>query len=1359
MSEQTQHPTERELTAFSLGQLPPEAALAVEQHVSDCDTCCETIVDLASDDTFVDLLQEVKAGSKQGSETLLHQAQPSIPTPLRDHARYQIEEIVGRGGMGQVYKARHRMMDRTVALKVIHSEWVQRQEAIDRFRREVKTAASLDHRNIVTAHDAEQAGELHFLAMEFVDGVDLAKTVQDRGPLSVDEACGYIRQAAIGLEYAHQRGMVHRDIKPHNLMVTQDRVIKILDFGLASLAPQTVPGEPIAEDATSNLTMAGAIMGTPDFISPEQAQDARGVDGRSDIYSLGMTLYYLLAGKVPFSEGTAISKLKLHAESDPTPLKDLRDDVPAEVQDILAKMIAKDPAERFQSPAEIVDALEPFVISTLDTSASGIMFSGRPEKSSGWGWWPVIAAASVVIFLTGSASMLLSDIFGLGTKATPPDEVHASLSELDSYIVSMMNSPHDLVFLNLHDIGPNRNYLNFKPIEGGVDMRLPAFPTHAFDKRQSGYVRKLKRIAAELSLTTKDESEVRNGNIDGITVIVEVKGQAQEVADTVLQIVQRTFEVEEAEECEFTFRNLPAGASAKIGNGPKRVSAEEFVAEHARGKRVYFGENEDLIFLVPAARKSEKQFQRNADVWYTHINGLPESFASTLRVGGKVQDTSKVASLSAEDLVAKFDGAHENEVALIVFAVCKAAGIPNEQWQAVAKSPTGSTKSISGEPLSIILLSDSRFFEGGFIDPDFRYLGDRIPKPNDLSSAMALSMAKGYYSILQPQYITDLTYEVEAAEDNTAKLTGRVHFNGLGMYAGRVQFSAIIDSDLNILITEFALPTHAIGIRRERETAPWVRMLEESPSEVRFDDDYDLSLVPARATEIYGYSPKRLAKEEHFGRLLDKLSESILPIAVSFDRRLEQVLWVKLPEETGQRDAMIGILTVEQGTSIEFAEDVLGPKLFADYDGEVSWRELSKQRPLSFARGQYAQFVGAKTLLLGSQQALGAYQQLLKQPRESEFLAASAKLNKTDHQLFVLAKSMDQKYLTRLAEESPSSPPLTLVMQHLPIVTDSNYIAMTLSLQLDPQLELISRFSGSDKQAGVSNAMRSLPEALIKLMDSFPTNPQRLSNSGFPQLTPAIQNSLKAAIREAKLQEPSEVESRFTVSLSEVESKLQPYIEETLDKVTTRLQMYDAASSNNLKMIALGFESFEEVHDFLPSVRTKLPNYQYPVSWRVAILPYIGEEDLYNRYRFDEPWYGENNEKLLKELPDVYRHRSQLQTAGLANYVVIAGKDTVTGDGDSKTKLKEVRDDKNSTILVAETLARIPWLSPGDVEFGPEKPTPELGGINPSGFQVAMVDGSVQRIPSDTSDAALRAMFTKSGGETVEKNKGKLQLR
>jgi hypothetical protein len=254
--------------------------------------------------------------------------------------------------MGVVYQARQTVMDRQVVIKVVNQALLDHPDALERFRREVQAAASLSHPNIVTAYDAEQVGDLHYLVMEFVPGQSLAAVLKKDGPLSVAHACHYVRQAALGLQHAFERGMVHRDIKPANLMVTPRGQVKILDFGLAKVASERGAGK--------GLTASGAYMGTPEYSAPEQATDARTADIRADLYSLGCTLYCLLAGRPPFQEDTAVLTILAHLQKEPTPLSELRPDVPAKLWAVVARLLAKDPARRYQRPAEVAQALAPF---------------------------------------------------------------------------------------------------------------------------------------------------------------------------------------------------------------------------------------------------------------------------------------------------------------------------------------------------------------------------------------------------------------------------------------------------------------------------------------------------------------------------------------------------------------------------------------------------------------------------------------------------------------------------------------------------------------------------------------------------------------------------------------------------------------------------------------------------------------------------------------------------------------------------------------------------------------------------------------------------------------------------------------
>src|SRR5262245_63600955 len=296
--------------------------------------------------------------------------------------QYRILDRIGRGGMGRVFKAEHQTMDRVVALKVLAPDLMKTERARKLFEREVRAAAKLDHPNIVRAFDANQIGERHYLVMEFVDGPNLHELVKERGRLPVGQSCDFIRQAALGLQFAHELGMVHRDIKPANLLVHrgpgQHCVVKVLDFGLARLH-EPPPDADVDQDSLPAVEQQ--VMGTPDYLSPEQSRNLHKVDIRSDLYSLGCTFYYLLTGQVPFPGGSTMEKLVRHTTEDATPAEQLRPEIPAAVAALVRRLMAKDPQERFQTSGDLAAALVPFAVAcpaSWDCPTSGIDLGDSP---------------------------------------------------------------------------------------------------------------------------------------------------------------------------------------------------------------------------------------------------------------------------------------------------------------------------------------------------------------------------------------------------------------------------------------------------------------------------------------------------------------------------------------------------------------------------------------------------------------------------------------------------------------------------------------------------------------------------------------------------------------------------------------------------------------------------------------------------------------------------------------------------------------------------------------------------------------------------------------------------------------------
>lgn len=276
---------------------------------------------------------------------------------------YVLLDQIGEGGMGQVFRAQHRRMKRIVALKVLPAELTKSAQAVARFQQEVEAAARLVHPNIVTAYDAGETKKTFFLVMECVDGQDLEAVVSARGSLPLGEAIDYILQTARGLEYAHSQGVIHRDIKPSNLLLTKDGVVKILDMGLARTDTQA---DAYGATVDRGLTQSGDVMGTVDYMSPEQAASTKNVDGRTDIYSLGCTLFYLLTGQPVYQGSTIVEKILAHRDHPIPSLVRQRSDVPKPLDVTFRRMVEKKPEFRLKSMTDVIAQLE-----KVDVSGKG----------------------------------------------------------------------------------------------------------------------------------------------------------------------------------------------------------------------------------------------------------------------------------------------------------------------------------------------------------------------------------------------------------------------------------------------------------------------------------------------------------------------------------------------------------------------------------------------------------------------------------------------------------------------------------------------------------------------------------------------------------------------------------------------------------------------------------------------------------------------------------------------------------------------------------------------------------------------------------------------------------------------------
>ena len=489
-------PSSEELRDFLAGRLDVRRTDQLAGHVESCASCQKQMEEIDDGDASVDemidrdnalaftdesqcgrILEQIAGAKDAAAATALATSTNMSDDSKRPHrlGDYQLLERLGQGGIGTVYRARHVAMGTIAAVKILQPHRQADQATIDRFHREMVALGRLDHPNIVRALDAGEEQGQHYLVMEFVDGTDLGRLTTAQGSLSVADAAEVIRQAALGLGYVHRHGRVHRDVKPSNLMLSQDGTVKLLDLGLARVEEYPME-ETVAEaddilgGSTVDLTRTHQVMGTLEYMPPEQASDSHNVDHRADLYSLGCTFYKLLTGQSPFASNksiSALSQLMAHVQTPATPVCRQREGVPQELSDLLDRMLSKSPDDRPQSADEIAEALAPFAdganltapakvsedtqtlasatAATVDDASTAPMAelgnatdSKQPTQHGGKGRW-LLATASAMLILAVGTAFVVSRFFeptGIVIVQADSPEVANLLATSDAWLVS-----------------------------------------------------------------------------------------------------------------------------------------------------------------------------------------------------------------------------------------------------------------------------------------------------------------------------------------------------------------------------------------------------------------------------------------------------------------------------------------------------------------------------------------------------------------------------------------------------------------------------------------------------------------------------------------------------------------------------------------------------------------------------------------------------------------------------------------------------------------------------------------------------------------------------------------------------------
>lgn len=1266
------------------------------------------------------------------------------PDSLGRIGHYEVLEVLGRGGFGIVFRAFDETLQRVVAVKVLAPSMAATSPARKRFLREARHAGNVRHENVVQIHDISRDEErLPYLVMEFIPGETLQQRLDRTGPLEVAEILRISRQIATGLAAAHDMGLIHRDIKPSNILIDtgpQERV-KITDFGLARAA----------DDAS--ISQSGVVAGTPMYMAPEQAKgDA--LDHRADLFSLGSVLYVMCTGRPPFRAESTLAVLKRVAEDDPRPIREIIPEVPEWLCRIIGKLHAKDPAERYQSAKEVAEVLADCE-AQLKTSAElkdlsriPVARSIPPEKTRTHAW----GTAAVVFFAVIGASIVAS----LAAGAIAPE---LSSKANQSMVVAMVSS----VIASIIAFWPRRRQSVMAaddPATVPAMNRMPGRIRWIWTAAALAFALVLGGLyfghAAILYATNRGEVEIAAN--EGFNSVIVLRNDRGVYEDELMPMVTDWLSMKSSHVLK-----LPPGTyqlNAGIGPDPGRKVIHWKVRRsgtfgtwltemlpglgHMGWSVIVTVERGERLSIWPVVEDLAAVEKRNRDA----IDP------------GKLDTIGKAANKSGTD-------------GIVPIPTTLSANDQTIPGWGTSIDPKGDCKfELATDGLSITV-------------PGGKHNLNPTPEFNNVDAPRVLQRASGDF-----QYVARIE-SFSTPQSRIAGIKDNYVAAGILLWQDERNFVRFLRAgngatrNVFIHLEYFRDGRMAAGSSLNISSQPTVLRIARAGSSFRFQ----WSLDGRQWREYPLKQPVNLADGLEVGICV--LNTTELPFFAKFSQaQLQQAAspsatdtytplfngkdttgWSgKFPEAWTVED---GLLTGrgKKGSAEGWSELIHARNDFRDFQLRAEVKISDSGWASIRVRKQKDSLKGYKIWLSNDPEKTGARTGRLDVDGGDDSLTIT---NPPDE----LRIGADEWFTMDLVARGPELV-LSINGKEAARVNDASFAKGEIQLEIaGPNTEVRFRKIDFRELTATSPALSSLDrEDLAKLQGQWLIHAGELDAK--PVRTEEIEGMTLRCSGDTfewqfARQNPERVTGTLRIEAANKELVLAGKVGKEVIPVRCgyrlegdRLRLTFASgghvramrvaermqSKKNLAQLALAMLSYHDKHKALPIAALMGPNAKDGkplLSWRVAILPYMGHEDLYKEFKLDEPWDSQHNKKLIGRMPRAFEMPAAKAGTGMTHYRVFTGTGTpfeAMPGRQHGVRLAEILDGTAKTLLVVEAADPVIWTRPDDLVYDPKQPLPRLG-ISGSPIQAAFCDAKVHALPADAPEKALRAIITRSGEET-----------